>query len=88
MVSTRILRGLNFIQEEFFLMFHSFQKSFFLVYYLALLSDWLKGPYVYKLYSHYGFEESQIAVLYVAGFASSVVFGTCTGPLADIWGRR
>lgn len=68
--------------------FRSFQKSFFLVYFLALLGDWLQGPYVYKLYAFYGFKESQIAVLYVAGFASSVLFGTCTGPLADIWGRR
>ena len=30
----------------------------------------------------------QIAVLYVAGFASSLVFGTATGPLADIVGRK
>ena len=69
-------------------LFSSFQKSFFLVYFLALLGDWLQGPYVYKLYAFYGFKESQIAVLYVAGFASSVLFGTCTGPLADMWGRR
>merc|ERR1719242_3007674 len=68
--------------------FVSFQRSFFLVYFMALLGDWLQGPYVYKLYAYYGFKESQIAVLYVAGFASSVVFGTCTGPLADLWGRR
>jgi len=68
--------------------FKSFQKSFYLVYFLALLGDWLQGPYVYKLYAFYGFKESQIAILYVAGFASSVLFGTCTGPLADIWGRR
>merc|ERR1719418_349186 len=68
--------------------FVKFQRSFYLVYFLALLGDWLQGPYVYKLYSYYGFKESQIAVLYVAGFASSVLFGTCTGPLADIWGRK
>jgi MFS family permease len=43
---------------------------------------------VYKLYDYYGFRESQIAVLYVVGFASSVVFGTTTGPLADIIGRK
>ena len=30
----------------------------------------------------------QIAVLYVAGFASSLVFGTATGPMADIVGRK
>jgi len=68
--------------------FKSFQKSFFLVYFLALLGDWLQGPYVYQLYAYYGFKESWIAILYIAGFASSVIFGTCTGPLADIWGRR
>jgi len=68
--------------------FKSFQRSFYLVYFSALLGDWLQGPYVYKLYAYYGFKESQIAVLYVAGFASSVLFGTCTGPLADIWGRK
>jgi len=68
--------------------FKSFQKSFFLVYFLALLGDWLQGPYVYKLYAYYGFQEGQIALLYVAGFASSVLFGTCTGPLADLFGRR
>ena len=30
----------------------------------------------------------QIAVLYVAGFASSVLFGTMTGPMADMLGRK
>lgn len=59
-----------------------------MVYFLALLGDWLQGPYVYKLYDYYGFPESQIAVLYVVGFASSVVFGTTTGPLADALGRK
>jgi len=68
--------------------FKSFQRSFYLVYFAALLGDWLQGPYVYKLYAYYGFKESQIAVLYVVGFASSVLFGTCTGPLADLWGRK
>jgi len=68
--------------------FKSFQNKFFLVYFLALFGDWLQGPYVYKLYAYYGFQESDIAVLYIVGFASSVVFGTYTGPLADVFGRR
>ncbi|XP_059099189.1 molybdate-anion transporter-like [Tigriopus californicus] len=68
--------------------FLTFQRSFFFVYFLALIGDWLQGPYVYKLYEYYGFRESQIAVLYVAGFGSSVVFGTATGPLADMIGRK
>lgn len=50
--------------------FIKFQRSFFIVYFLALLGDWLQGPYVYKLYNYYGYQESQIATLYVAGFAS------------------
>eukprot|EP00092_Neocalanus_flemingeri_P023511 GFUD01025497.1.p1 GENE.GFUD01025497.1~~GFUD01025497.1.p1 ORF type:complete len:456 (-),score=74.00 GFUD01025497.1:716-2083(-) len=68
--------------------FKSFQRSFFLVYFLALPGAWLQGPYVYKLFTFYGFKESQIVILYVAAFASSIVFGTFTGPLADKWGRR
>ena len=58
------------------------------MYLLALFSDWLKGAYVYSLYSSYGYTESQIAILYVAGFASSAVFGTLAGPLTDTLGRR
>ena len=37
---------------------NSFQKNFFLVYFLALLGDWLQGPYVYKLYAFYGYKVS------------------------------
>ncbi len=29
------------------------------MYFLALLGDWLQGPYVYKLYAYYGFKASQ-----------------------------
>ena len=68
--------------------FKKFQYLFFTVYFMALFSDWLQGPYVYKLYSYYGYASSQIALLYVAGFASSVIFGTATGPLADRFGRK
>ena len=50
--------------------FIKFQRSFFTVYFLALLGDWLQGPYVYRLYNYYGYQEHQIATLYVAGFAS------------------
>ena len=68
--------------------FVNFQRSFYVVYFLALLGDWLQGPYVYKLYSHYGYEEDMIAVLYVTGFASSVLLGTYAGSLADVLGRK
>jgi len=63
--------------------FVKFQRSYFAPYFMALFSDWLQGPYVYQLYSHYGFAQGQIAILFLMGFASSVTFGTATGPLAD-----
>ena len=63
--------------------FARFQKLYFTPYFTALFSDWLQGPYVYKLYSYYGFDQGQIAILFLMGFASSVTFGTATGPLAD-----
>ena len=45
--------------------------------------DWLQGPYVYALYQHYGFDRGDIGRLFIAGFASSMVFGTIVGSLAD-----
>ena len=48
----------------------------------------MKGAYIYALYSSYGYHQSQIALLYVTGFASSGLFGTFTGCLADSLGRR
>ena len=63
--------------------FVKFQRSYFIPYFMALFSDWLQGPYVYQLYSYYGFAQGQIAILFLMGFASSVTFGTATGPLAD-----
>lgn len=68
--------------------FLQFQKSYFMAYFPALLADWLQGPYLYKLYTHYGFQEDQIAVLYVVGFASSVILGTWAPIAADRFGRK
>lgn len=45
--------------------------------------DWLQGPYVYALYQHYGFGRGDIGRLFIAGFGSSMVFGTIVGSLAD-----
>ena len=64
------------------------QRTFFSAYFPALFSDWLKGAYIYKLYSWYGYEEADIAILYVTGFLSSAVFGTFSGSLTDRFGRR
>ena len=46
-------------------------KRYLLVYLLATMSDWLQGPYVYALYADYGYEQHEIAILFVAGFGSS-----------------
>ena len=40
--------------------FKKFQTSFFVVYFMALFSDWLQGPYVYKLYEHYNYASNQV----------------------------
>ena len=45
--------------------------------------DWLQGPYVYALYQHYNFSRGDIGRLFIAGFGSSMVFGTVVGALAD-----
>ncbi len=45
--------------------------------------DWLQGPHVYALYQHYGFGMGDIGKLFIAGFGSSMVFGTVVGALAD-----
>lgn len=39
-------------------------------------------------YDYYGYDTRQIAVLFIVGFMSSMVFGTIAGALADKYGRR
>ena len=63
-------------------------RKYLAVYLLAAFSDWLQGPYVYALYAAYGYSQQQIAVLFVAGFGSSMVFGSFIGGMADQGGRR
>ena len=55
---------------------------------LAMFADWLQGPYFYELYVSYGFSQSDIAELFVCGFAASMVVGTMIGGLADKIGRK
>lgn len=68
--------------------FLKFQRGYFAAYLSAMFADWLQGPYLYKLYSYYGFQEEQIAVLYVFGFASTVILGTWIPLAADQFGRK
>ncbi|KAJ8347130.1 hypothetical protein SKAU_G00285310 [Synaphobranchus kaupii] len=68
--------------------FRSFQTLFLRGYLLALWADWLQGPYLYKLYRHYNFLESQIAILYVCGLASCLLFAPAAAWLPQAIGRR
>ncbi|XP_038062022.1 molybdate-anion transporter-like [Patiria miniata] len=68
--------------------FKKFQHTYLVVYLLAMAADWLQGPYVYALYEHYGMTPHQIEQLFVAGFGSSMIFGTVVGSFADKYGRR
>eukprot|EP00931_Biecheleriopsis_adriatica_P033738 TRINITY_DN19563_c0_g1_i1.p1 TRINITY_DN19563_c0_g1~~TRINITY_DN19563_c0_g1_i1.p1 ORF type:complete len:467 (+),score=63.64 TRINITY_DN19563_c0_g1_i1:49-1449(+) len=54
----------------------------------CVAADWFQGPYVYALYSAYGFPSHDIAVLFVAGFGASMVCGCFVGSLADRFGRK
>mmetsp|Transcript_16013 Transcript_16013/g.32827 ORF Transcript_16013/g.32827 Transcript_16013/m.32827 type:complete len:480 (+) Transcript_16013:212-1651(+) len=68
--------------------FKKFQKTYLVVYFCVMAGDWLQGPYVYALYDSYGFDQHDIAVLFVAGFGSSMIFGTFLGSFADRFGRK
>jgi hypothetical protein len=62
----------------------SFRNGYFLVFLLANSADWLQGPYVYALYEYYGHDKDSIGWLFIAGYISSMIFGTFAGSLADI----
>jgi len=68
--------------------FVAFQSNYLIVFTLAMFSDWLQGPYVYELYVSYGFNQQEIAELFVCGFGSSMIVGTFVGGLADKYGRK
>ena len=40
-------------------------RNYLIVYLLGTFSDWLQGPYVYALYSAYGFKQNQIAIIFL-----------------------
>src|SRR3989338_8039579 len=68
--------------------FSQFQWGWLAVYYAVIAADWLQGPYVFALYASYNFEKADIAMLFIAGYFSSLVVGTFTGSLADAMGRK
>ncbi|TPX68724.1 hypothetical protein SpCBS45565_g02881 [Spizellomyces sp. 'palustris'] len=69
-------------------LFDKFKRNWLLVYSLVMMADWLQGPATYPLYISYGYDLSEIAILFVVGFLSSAVFGTVIGSVADKIGRK
>jgi len=64
-------------------------RTYLPVYALIMISDWLQGPYMYRLLaSNHGYQPSGIAVLFVIGFLSAAVASPVVGRWADIYGRR
>ena len=63
--------------------FNKFQQIYLAVYLLAMMGDWLQGPHVYALYESYDMTKHQIEILFIAGFGSSMLFGTIVGSFAD-----
>eukprot|EP00934_Nitzschia_sp_Nitz4_P006694 Nitzschia sp. Nitz4//scaffold19_size178191//109793//111323//NITZ4_001990-RA/size178191-processed-gene-0.74-mRNA-1//-1//CDS//3329540720//6684//frame0 len=78
----------NEISPETKQVHQSLLRRYMLVYLSATLSDWFQGPYVYALYMDYGYTSREIAELFVAGFGSSMIFGSFVGGMADMGGRR
>ncbi|XP_033111290.1 molybdate-anion transporter-like [Anneissia japonica] len=68
--------------------FRRFQWTYMAVYLLAMMADWMQGPYMYALYAKYEMTTSQIQQLFVGGFGASMLFGTFVGSVADKYGRR
>lgn len=66
--------------------FIKLQNQFFAVYFLATFSDWLQGPYMYQVYSNYGYTQPQIVLLYVTGFFSSMICGTGVSRIQNVVG--
>uniref|UniRef100_A0A914IA51 Molybdate-anion transporter n=1 Tax=Globodera rostochiensis TaxID=31243 RepID=A0A914IA51_GLORO len=56
--------------------------------FLSFQRVYLAGPHVYALYESYWMTKHQIELLFIAGFGSSLLFGTFIGSIADKFGRK
>jgi len=68
--------------------FLKFRRSYLTAFLCGTASDWLKGPYIYRLYEARGFAPDEITVLFAVGYMSSAVFGVLAGVMSDAFGRR
>jgi len=65
--------------------FITFQNSYLLFTSLVTFADWLNAPYLYKLYSLYGFLEEQVVIIYVCGLVFSLFFDIIAGYVVTIY---
>ena len=68
--------------------FKQFQKQYILAFTIAMLSDWMQGPYVYKLYHQFGFTTQEIAYIYILGSFTGALTGVFVGSFSDKFGRK
>ncbi|EFQ33535.1 major facilitator superfamily transporter [Colletotrichum graminicola M1.001] len=65
------------------------QWAFYVVYALAMGSDWLQGPFLYSLYKNeHQIPSDLVPTLFTTGFVSGAVAGYFIGSLADRHGRK
>lgn len=68
--------------------YRELQSSYLMAWSLCVLADWFQGPYLYALYSSYGYSHSDIGQLFMVGFATSGICGMFVGAFADSCGRK
>jgi Sugar-tranasporters, 12 TM len=54
----------------------SLRRRYLVVYLIMAGADWMQGSYVYAIYDEFGLSMYDIALLYVADFASALFVGT------------
>ena len=65
--------------------FHSFRRTYYLVYAIIMLADWMQGTHMYTLYMSYGMNVSH---LFLTGFLSGGIFAPFLGSFVDKFGRK
>ncbi|KAK0086336.1 hypothetical protein PV325_003343 [Microctonus aethiopoides] len=68
--------------------YQELKRNYLIVFLMANFADWLQGPYLYKVYSNYGYEKKDISFFYITGFMSSAISGIFIGHYADKFGRK
>uniref|UniRef100_A0A1I7ZX49 Molybdate-anion transporter n=2 Tax=Steinernema glaseri TaxID=37863 RepID=A0A1I7ZX49_9BILA len=68
--------------------FRYLQRKFIVPYLIVLFAESLQAPYLYVLYHSYGFQPTQIGVIYVMGLVSNAISSLYTLNLLSKCGRR